>query len=564
MTAELSTQLERYVAAVTADQGEISVAEVHRLLPAIRELPTPTSNDRRRVGRSVGVVAAVAAAVVLLLLVGGVALLTRSGDPVEPATPTTMPAPVELLNQSQVENLAGFLGAFQRRGFVRRGGAEKLEGGAFEGAVIIDSPTLGGPITKTFLVPGETGQEPDEPVGPDSLVEGTLAGSAVRAVAEERLAALYVWALETYPDETAARCGVGFEGSGTTVAWPPGYSVDSTCGGHLAGLLTEFNPAEAPQPLAQPDPGAGLWSSVDPTTPEGSPGLEAFFDVADTPVGLLAAGLDGLWISQDAVEWQPYARDSVVIEGGLSRIAVSDVGIVVADPTPDEAATWFSPDGVRWTPVAGLRLAVSDSRPLTASAERFVAIDDRHQVVSSTDGATWQPVEAPPASRFHLVAATPIGFYAAHDHRLWTSPDGVVWEELPAAIDGRVNDMAGLQTGLVAVTTDGRIWHSGDGTTWTEVHALPPGDHRCTRVGASGVGFLVVALLDDPFDVESGITTAWFSEDGRRWARVPAGQGDDAPEPSPICQSEVIPYGDGFLSVAFWGPPNRMFWRYVR
>ena len=192
--------------------------------------------------------------------------------------------------------------------------------------------------------------------------------------------------------------------------------------------------------------------------------------------------------------------------------------------------------------------------------------------MSSTDGTNWQIVEELEASDFHLVEATPFGFFAAtRDGGVWTSPGGVEWSNLSNQMLGAVpNDIAGSQNGLVAVTGDGRILHSPDGARWTQVHTFQPSPGSggvCARVGASEIGFLVVSQLENrPNDFDSGVPAAWFSEDGRVWSRVATNPADEA-DPGHLCNNEVIAYEGGFLSVTDdqgGQDPDDVVWLYER
>lgn len=508
------------------------------------------------------------AAAVVVLLIGGLGWWMGTGNndttPVitQPTvttstTPTTtVPLPPQALTLEKVRRQAAFVSAVAE---VSGGCSEDLSGGPFLCEQTIDSPLLAEPLEVEFTVAARSDitSQGDPIVEPEEFEWESQLGTAARQALEPELAGLYTWALTTHPEATERECWAGFRGDESVLAWEPGYAANEQCGVHLGGLIDEYKPTPPATTLTSeveaPDPTAGLWSRIRPSTPEGNPEGWVFFDVADTPVGLLATGLDGLWISQDGVEWRPYAHDSVDFgdAGGFSKIAVSDLGIVVSDAG---SRVWFSPDGEEWT-VTELRqgtVSVSGSG-LAAGDKRFLVINDERLVMSSTDGTNWHVVEGLPASDFHLVEATPFGFYAsARSGGVWTSPDGVEWSQLSDDVfDGEVpNDIAGSQSNLSAVTGDGRIWHSPDGVTWTQVHTLPPApfdNYVCTRVGASDVGFLVVALLEDPApgDQDSGVPTAWFSDDGRVWARVATG-----PLGAPMCQNEVIPFDGGFLSVA--------------
>jgi hypothetical protein len=68
----------------------------------------------------------------------------------------------------------------------------------------------------------------------------TVAMTESRQLIEPILADLYTWALDTYPEDTEAACGVGFTGDDEAIAWNPGYRADIPCGEHLLDHLDEF------------------------------------------------------------------------------------------------------------------------------------------------------------------------------------------------------------------------------------------------------------------------------------------------------------------------------------
>jgi len=577
VSTDLQAQLERYIAAVAEEQDHISLNDVHELLPRVRTVPTSPVGHRYRIRRGVWV--AVSTAVMVLVLLGGLTWLTGRDGTVEPATPTTtvaptittiappdvttstlIPAPApETLSRSQMEHQVEFLDAFQELGLLRGGGCSGASAGPFRCEVQIESPTMGGPATKTFTV-GDID---------DDLTWGSKYGETVREDAETGLAALYTWALETYPAETAARCEVEFTGDANHLAWSPGYIANFPCGEHLAGLISEFNPSERPEPPAeteQPDPNAGLWSQLEPITPEGAPPFWALTDVADTPVGLIAVGVDGLWISQDGIEWRPHAREQVEFrpDSFFGKIAASELGIVVTVPElANQAQSWFSPDGLRWISIEALRTQAAVSTiNLTASDHHFVIINDQHRLVSSTDGIEWTTVEGAvdpglslftPRSGHESVEATPYGFFVSGGRGTWVSRDGVLWTTVSIGSgDQSLLHVAGYEDDLVAVTADGRIWHSTNGVSWVSVHDIEHDTEStwlgCTRVAGAHIGFLIVTTTTDGF--EPGEVRAWFSQDGEDWSRVPVNDRVGPREEGQLCTNALIPWEDGFLAVA--------------
>jgi len=89
-------------------------------------------------------------------------------------------------------------------------------------------------------VVGDDQTTPGEPGSPDDRPMLTVAMTESRQLIEPILADLYTWALDTYPEDTEAACGVGFTGDDEAIAWNPGYRADIPCGEHLLDHLDEF------------------------------------------------------------------------------------------------------------------------------------------------------------------------------------------------------------------------------------------------------------------------------------------------------------------------------------
>jgi len=587
MPIDLPTQTRDLFSGVDVRQEPIDLAEIMTLAeslpaaePALFGEVAPAMSVQRRWSRNATAVVAAFAAV--LLLVGGVAWLSRTGVSNAPADqpPTTqastipVPAP-ESMNRQQMEHQAEFLSAFQNLGFLGGGGCSGSDPGPYECEGAVYSPTLGGPVDFAFTVTDQDagGRDPGEVSGPDDMQQSSLYAAAVRDVAENGLAGLYVWALATYPDDTQRLCQNGFTGNEEYVAWNPGYVTSYECGAHLAGLLIEFNPAEAPPAQQLPPSETGVWYPV-PGALEAadSEGFDdTLFDVADTPYGIVGTSGRGLWISQDGIAWEPYARDSIEFASGgesFARVAASDLGVLVVEPVAGSQA-WYSADGTEWVEVQIPGFPQAVSARIAATDEAFVVAADG-RIWRSTNGIEWveSVVDADVfnsgIANMNTLEATPFGFVAGGSERsfpnrlsaIWYSDDGLSWARAtdlpgePRPMDESVYDLAGSELGVVAVTSSGAIWFSPDAVDWTEVlTARSTRDFTDSTVGASSTGFVVAS--DDWIGgvLEPQVLS---SVDGTTW--VVAGyvtpEGEyPATDEFGVLMREAIPLGDGFLIV---------------
>jgi hypothetical protein len=440
---------------------------------------------------------------------------------------------------------------------------------------------LGGPVELHFTVTEQDsgGRDPGEESGPDDMQLGSIYGAAVREVAESGLSALYLWALETNPVETEDRCRVGFTGDDNNLAWSPGYVADFACGQHLASLLDVFSPDEVlPTFELAPSTEPGVWYPV----VDALDGADTqrwdhvLFDLADTPYGFIGTSGQGLWISQDGLNWEQHARDMIEFGPGgesFARIASSSLGILVIEPITDPEA-WFTSNGTTWRSVEIEDLLQEGQSVRIAANEDTFVVESRGQIWTSANGIDWVEVNVDPALAqcgFYTLEATPFGFIAggsngAGDQRrpvVCTSVDGIEWTK-PAELEktrpagDSIVDVAGSDLGIVAAGISGATWYSPDGATWTQV--LPP--QTRTRggegaVGASNLGFIIA--FDDWTDATDAMLLE--SRDGISWSPVTYLKDDDplagrypqiAGDLSMIMR-EIVPHGDRFLIVTEGG-----------
>ena len=171
------------------------------------------------------------------------------------------------------------------------------------------------------------------------------------------------------------------------------------------------------------------------------------YSVANTPVGLVAAGADAsgvvtMWTSADGIAWTGSAVPDAAY---IIHVAVADDGTIVAlgiqqDENQVRTPTvWTSTDGLTWTPAALPVEPGSWSVPdLEATPLGLVATasqgPDPGQVFLSTDGVTWSSVLEVPGVTTVGTAGTEAVLFGPDTW--WHSPDGTTWTEAPAKFGG--------------------------------------------------------------------------------------------------------------------------------
>jgi class 3 adenylate cyclase len=223
---------------------------------------------------------------------------------------------------------------------------------------------------------------------------------------------------------------------------------------------------------------AAVWTSKDGrewTAVEGDPGLEGprnevMNRVAQTEVGLVAVGYQGLggdrdaaaWVSDDGFAWHQaevpeQQRDQGTQEmrgiaaRGNNLVAVGEDGL----SGNYDAAAWFSKDGTRWQRrpqppdvFGGPGEQIMTS--LVASGSGFVAVG-WSTVTSDLDAQVWTSEDGMEWSRLSYDEAI---FGGAEDQLLW----GVAFSEGTFIAVGRDDDGGG---------SDAAVWTSEDGLDWS-------------------------------------------------------------------------------------------------
>ncbi len=253
-------------------------------------------------------------------------------------------------------------------------------------------------------------------------------------------------------------------------------------------------------------------------------------DVAWTGTEFLAVGTMGcILASTDGENWEMTnpGRLEAVTWDGARFVAVA--GRNVLD----------SPDGENWSPLGvsdfdfrnslGQDMKMFD---LHWSNGRFVAVGERQQVVTSTDGVTWTKGTPSRFIGIDVVAVSSSGsqWVIAGSDQLNRSTDGLNWQEVTLDATPYIKDLAHNGSQFMAVGRD-KVYRSDDAVTWTVAHFRRNGDLRGVTwsgsewviAGAAGPTFFSKrALISRSVD---GIT--WVDEVGAEDAifeKVVAGQ----------------------------------------
>ena len=321
----------------------------------------------------------------------------------------------------------------------------------------------------------------------------------------------------------------------------------------------------------------------------GGSGADQMNDVVAGSPGIVAVGftirsgnIDGaVWYSMDAVTWFKVTDDAELGGPGsqsINALALGDNGFVAVGTEQigedDNAAVWFSPDGLDWRRVRSGSAVFGDANSqvmehVAAWDEGFVAVgiektdtEVRGAVWTSPDGLTWQrsphsEAAFGGATRFtDLTAVLPVGssLLAAGtvqpvdvldvDAAVWFSHDGgETWTQVetpesslgdPGAV--RFQLVAGIAQGgpgFIMVATEqnlagspsgeyvnGLVWSSPDGVDWTRVFDHKPDFNQQTM---QDVAFTQFGFFAGGYDTQGEETQAavWSSTDGGTWSQTP-------------------------------------------
>jgi hypothetical protein len=267
-----------------------------------------------------------------------------------------------------------------------------------------------------------------------------------------------------------------------------------------------LSPSAAPTlALAPPPPAIEPWTAV-PIGEEGVP-LEL---IARPDGGLLVVGYDGsgdqprAWLGEDEVTWRtaadvPAAPDGEyrhlghVVWTGTQYVAAGSAGVLGSEEF--HTATWTSPDGDAWRPVAELDGILLE---LLAGGPGVLAVGTRYG-----------------SSHYNGAVA-------------WTSTDGVAWAEAPEIPNGSeaaMVDVVAFEGGFISVGGRGdelgdleaAAWRSEDGVRWTAIELDPriPGQAFSDVTVIDGRLVAAASAQVRPPDLWSG--AIWSSADGAAW-----------------------------------------------
>lgn len=242
----------------------------------------------------------------------------------------------------------------------------------------------------------------------------------------------------------------------------------------------------------------------------GGPGVLAYGWTCEGECGGLLPQEPALYGSADGLSWVRLEHEAFIGCGtrgaecfsGISSIAVATDGSLLAtgrDAGSDGTQTsvaWTSVDGIDWTRTevdlaemvpTGWSLFSEGIEHPVHTGERWIGFlwayyfppDADFEVgqtivVASDDGSAWTAVDTGDVFADAMVwdaVATPEGIVAVDMQRVWTSPDGLVWERgaMPGSADYRF--LVSLDVGVAAV---GDAWEvpgatlafTSDGSSW--------------------------------------------------------------------------------------------------
>jgi hypothetical protein len=338
----------------------------------------------------------------------------------------------------------------------------------------------------------------------------------------------------------------------------------------------------------------------------------------------LTANIGDDWRVRDGntLSWLPSRGRFIMVAGWNGEQAPEGFSTVGPDVYPPENTSdevWSSADGVSWT----LDLPHGHGQFERRHAHNTMLWNDRlwmiggdhhqgyynHDVVSSADGLDWQvelgPGTTPPP--WSERAAQVSGVYAgklwtvggqdligevelqAYHNDVWSSEDGVNWEQVVADAPASATRWAGCGVLDGLVEFQGRMWLVGcaryrdsaeghlmsnevwsttDGAVWTR-HADPPWQGKIWPNVVVWRGELWILFGYTHGDPMLGLPAGnanevWHSADGETWEALPF----DAPVPGSHAQGvavhdDFLLYAGGNYSFGFGAGLDKSAWRLV-
>jgi len=209
--------------------------------------------------------------------------------------------------------------------------------------------------------------------------------------------------------------------------------------------------------------------------------------------------------------------------GVIAVILASLFSTFVASPALADGITWTS----QTTP-----LVENDWRSVTYGAGLFVAVSIEGNVMTSSDGTTWDSQPAPADNDWQSVTYgaglfVAVGSFGAN--RVMTSPDGITWTLQNAAqanswysVTYGTVGVAGLFVAVSYSSSTKQVMTSPNGITWTardtpsparDWHSIAYGNGTFVAVARSGTGNRVMTSSDGTnwINQTSAEDNAWYS-----------------------------------------------------
>jgi hypothetical protein len=248
--------------------------------------------------------------------------------------------------------------------------------------------------------------------------------------------------------------------------------------------------------------------------------------------GALSSPVGATWTSSDGVTWQRGDGEAP------SMVAVTPSGLIGADATDAGVAYFSSPDGAAWTRHG----AWPDMDEVSAVVPR----GDGAMVVGMRPGAP-------------LADGTPTATTV-----VWTTSDGADWTGGSTVENARLKSVTPFAGGFVAIGSrtemlaEGReiaaissVWTSPDGLSWQE-RETDIGHPSENALGVFAIGEALVTTVECCGGDMVLRPLAWVSEDGARWTAVPS---QPAFEGIDVRIVSVVETPDGLLAVGSrWDP----------
>jgi hypothetical protein len=260
-----------------------------------------------------------------------------------------------------------------------------------------------------------------------------------------------------------------------------------------------------PRAAAWTSPDGRTWTAATVEAPEGPDDWERMTEIIATANGFVAGGSLGaelgerrarFWTSMDGTSWTRVPDDSSFTGGEVTDIEFITSGFLAlgrigTGQRGTGSTAWRSQDGIRWN-------RVDDTGLRDGLVEAVAVARDGGLVAVGSD-------------------------LDEREARVWTSPDGETWEQVPADESRthygqkiRMTDVIATGEWLVAIGNQvevqfgtGLSWTSRDGRTWTKSPVQP----------AFGQGEPLSVLLTDRWLVAVGshgapdnyVPTVWLS-----------------------------------------------------